>query len=225
MPMTLAAGFGLIKVNMAVKRGMNEQEILPRAATSVRTTAAASSCASSNTWMSAPPTAGEWTRSGPRPRSSNALPQSFPSCRLKPVRLARRPSVGVCRWRRRARGDQQRHADLLPWLQPGACFDRRSALHLPFCGRGARSSSAVAPGSGRYADCFHHRPPLGRASRSLFGASHGQRGREPWCSSPIPGRDELHRWLKLLRRCPARRRTPSAGRRDAAARDPGSQPA
>ena len=56
-----AAGLAPIKVNMVVKRGVERERhpadgtLLPRAADT--------SCASSNTWMSAPPTAGAWTTS------------------------------------------------------------------------------------------------------------------------------------------------------------------
>jgi cyclic pyranopterin phosphate synthase len=56
-----AAGLGPVKVNMVVKRGTNEHEILPMArhfrGTGVRC------CASSSTWTWAPPTAGAWTKS------------------------------------------------------------------------------------------------------------------------------------------------------------------
>jgi len=58
-----AAGLAPIKINMVVKRGANEDSVIPSGA-------AATSCASSSTWTSAQPTAGAWTTSCPRSRSS-----------------------------------------------------------------------------------------------------------------------------------------------------------
>ena len=50
-----AVGLGPIKINMVVKRGVNDHQILDMAR---HFKAAATSRASSNSWMSAPPTAG-----------------------------------------------------------------------------------------------------------------------------------------------------------------------
>ncbi len=59
------AGLAPVKINMVVKRGVNDHCLLPMARPLPRH--AATSCASSSTWTSARPTAGAWTTSS-RPR-------------------------------------------------------------------------------------------------------------------------------------------------------------
>ena len=63
-----AAGLTPVKINMVVKRGVNDHRITHMAERFRG--APVTSCASSNTWTSAPPTAGAWTTSSPPPRSS-----------------------------------------------------------------------------------------------------------------------------------------------------------
>jgi len=60
----LEAGFGPIKINMVVKRGVNEQEIIPMAR---RFSGSSSSCGSSSSWMWATPITGA-CRTWCRPR-------------------------------------------------------------------------------------------------------------------------------------------------------------
>ena len=62
-----AAGLGPIKINMVVKRGVNEDSVVPMAR---HFRGAGTSCASSSTWTSATATAGGWTTSCRRRRSS-----------------------------------------------------------------------------------------------------------------------------------------------------------
>ena len=64
-----AAGLAPIKINMVVKRGVNDDEHPADGAPLPR--AAATSCASSSTWTSARPTAGAWTTWCRPPRSSH----------------------------------------------------------------------------------------------------------------------------------------------------------
>ena len=66
----LRGGPRAVKVNMVVKRGINDDEHLPWPALP---RARATSSASSSTWTSARPTAGGWTMSCPRPRSWRAI--------------------------------------------------------------------------------------------------------------------------------------------------------
>ena len=89
------AGLGPIKVNMVVKKGTNDHEIVPWRATSASTTVRTSCCASSSTWTSARATAGAWTRFCRRPRSSRASHRSGRSSRSMRTRRARRRSAGA----------------------------------------------------------------------------------------------------------------------------------
>ena len=91
-----------------------------------------SCCASSSTWTSAPPTAGAWTRCCPRPRWSSASHAEFPLEPLEPSAAGETAE----RWRYADGGGEigvisQRHAGLLPRLQPRAPVDRRQALPVP----------------------------------------------------------------------------------------------
>ena len=71
-----AAGLAPIKINMVVKRGMNES--VDRADGAAFSRHAATSSASSSTWTSARPTAGAWTTSSRPRRSSRAIDREFP---------------------------------------------------------------------------------------------------------------------------------------------------
>jgi molybdenum cofactor biosynthesis enzyme MoaA len=86
-----AAGLGPIKVNMVVKRGTNDQEIIPMAR---HFKAAALYCGLLNTWMWAPPTAGAWTTSCHRPMSSSACSASCRSGSLEPPAREKQRSAG-----------------------------------------------------------------------------------------------------------------------------------
>ena len=75
-----AAGLDPIKINMVVKRGVNDGE--RRADGRALARHAATSCASSSSWTSAAPTAGAWTTWCPPPRSCAASRERWP---LEPV--------------------------------------------------------------------------------------------------------------------------------------------
>ena len=68
------AGFAPIKVNMVVKKGANDDQIVPLTlqAPCTRASATPSCCALSSSWMSAPPTAGAWTTCCPRTKCFRA---------------------------------------------------------------------------------------------------------------------------------------------------------
>jgi cyclic pyranopterin phosphate synthase len=72
------AGLAPVKVNMVVKRGTNEASIVPMAR---HFKGSGHIVATSSTWMSARRTAGGWTTSYPRSRSSA---RSMPFCRSSP---------------------------------------------------------------------------------------------------------------------------------------------
>ena len=85
-------GLGPIKVNMVVKRGTNDAQIVAMAR---RFIAPRSCCVSSSTWTWAPPTAGAWTRSCRLPRWSRASMPSTRSRQSKRTSAARPPSAGA----------------------------------------------------------------------------------------------------------------------------------
>jgi molybdopterin-guanine dinucleotide biosynthesis protein A len=89
-----AAGLGPIKVNMVVKRGTNDHEILPMAR---HFKGSGTRCASSNTWTWAPPTAGAWTRCCPRPRWCAACTPNCRWWRWTQRARAKPPSAGATR--------------------------------------------------------------------------------------------------------------------------------
>ena len=91
------AGLGPIKVNMVVKRGTNDQEIIPMAR---HFKGSGMCCGSLSTWTWAPPMAGAWTTSCHPPKSSSACKPSCRSWPWSPPARARRPSAGDTRTRR-----------------------------------------------------------------------------------------------------------------------------
>jgi cyclic pyranopterin phosphate synthase len=91
----LQVGFSPIKVNMVVKRGTNDHEIVPLARHVRERFGPAWCCASSSTWTSVRPMAGAWTRCC-RPRTSCACStRTSASSRSKPPPPARRLSAGA----------------------------------------------------------------------------------------------------------------------------------
>ena len=173
-----ASGLGPIKVNMVVKRGTNDARDPADGAPLPRH--AAWCCASSSTWTSARPTAGAWTRCCRRPRcvARHRTPSS-------PLRAARRQRAGrdrralaLRRRRRRDRRHLQRHAGLLPRLQPRAPVDRRQALPVPVREPAATTCArCCAAAHSDDADRRGDRPDLAAARRPLLRAA--QRARRP----------------------------------------------
>ena len=124
-----AAAAGLpVKVNIVVKRGLNEASILESPGASVER---ATRSASSSSWTSARRTAGASTTSSPPPRSSR---RSAPSSRSSPwSRVSRRGRRALPLSRRRGRDRRHRVGDPAVLRRLHACADLRGreALHLP----------------------------------------------------------------------------------------------
>ena len=124
------AGPRPIKVNMVVKRGVNDHS--GRRAGALLPRHGPSSCASSNTWTSAPPTAG----------ASTTWSRPLRSCALIDAELPHRASRRELPWRgsptlalsgrcRRDRGDRVGDPAVLRELHALADLGRGSALHVP----------------------------------------------------------------------------------------------
>ena len=106
---------------------------------------AATSCASSSTWTSAPPTAGAWTTSCPRARSCARSTREMPLDAADPNYARRgRRALALQRRQRRDRRHRVGDAGVLPRLHARAAVDRRQALHLPLRQRRLRPARAVA---------------------------------------------------------------------------------
>ena len=107
-----AAAAGLpVKVNVVVKRGVNEDSVLADGAPFPRQRA--TSCASSSTWTSGTRTAGAWTTSCPPRRSSRPSTRSCRSSRCRPATGRGRRALPLPRRRRGDRRDRVRHAPVL----------------------------------------------------------------------------------------------------------------
>ena len=112
--------------------------------------APATSCASSSTWTSARPTAGAWTTSCPRPRSSAAISRELP---LEPVDANYYGEVAE-RWRYRdGSGEIGVIASVTQAfcrdLHARAALDRRQALHVPLRDRGHDLRALLRGGASR----------------------------------------------------------------------------
>ena len=169
------AGFAPIKVNMVVKRGVNDHEIVPMAAHfRAEHPGVTSCCASSNTWTSATPTAGAWTKWSPRRRYWNdrrSLPD--PPGRSQLHRRSR-GALELCGWRRRDRRDRIDHPRVLPGLHPRPAVDRRQALHLSVRHRRPGPARPVARGRERRSIDRADRGALAAAQRPLFATALGR---------------------------------------------------
>ena len=108
----IEAGLAPVKVNMVVRRGINESSVVPMAALGARDRRR--SCASSSTWTSAIRTAGGSTRSC-RPRSSST--RSRPTWPIEPAEPTYRGEVAE-RWR---------------YVDGGGEFGVISSVTQPFC--------------------------------------------------------------------------------------------
>ena len=136
-----AAGLAPVKINMVVKRGVNDHDIVAMARALARH--AATSCASSSTWTSA--RTNGWRMDDVVPsaeivrRIIDALAARAGRCQL-PRRSRRALAL------RRRRGRDRRHlvgdAGVLLELHAHAPFDRGQALHLPL--RAVRARPEIA---------------------------------------------------------------------------------
>ncbi len=87
-----AAGLAPIKINMVVRRGVNDNQVVDMAR---HFAAPATSCATSSSWTWVPPTAGAWRRSCPRPKWSTTSPSASPSSPWSATTRARWRSAGA----------------------------------------------------------------------------------------------------------------------------------
>ncbi len=190
----IAAGLGPIKVNMVVKRGANDQEILPMARY-FRTHHGGKVVLRFIEYMDVGATNG-W-------RMDEVLP-SADDHRAHPCRISagaarsrharrNRPALGLCRRHRRNRRDQQRHPGLLPRLQPRAPVDRRQALPLPLRQRRPRPAPTAARHRQRRRHLLGHRPHLAGPRRPLLRAARPARSgrRQRRCRRQAPRRVEM----------------------------------
>ncbi len=133
-----AAGLGPIKVNMVVKRGTNEHEILPMA----RHFRGTGIVLRFIEYMDVGATNG-WRMDEVLPSADvvRLISQELPLVALEATRPGETAAaLGLCRHpgsaparARRNRGDQQCHPGVLPCMQPGPTVDRRQAVPVPVC--------------------------------------------------------------------------------------------
>ena len=88
-------------------------------------------CASSNTWMWAPPTAGRWMMSSPGAELYKQINEVFP-CELVDPNYSGEvaQTLALSRWQGRVRRHLQRYRGLLRRLHPRAAFHRWRNLHM-----------------------------------------------------------------------------------------------
>ncbi len=157
-----AAGFAPIKINMVVKRGVNDDEVVAMAR---RSAGRNSSCASSNTWTWGTATAGGWQDVVPAAeiieRVGAELPLE-PLPRNYPGEIARRYRH---RGGRRNRRHRLGHAAILRRLHARAAFRGWDAFHVPLCLARHRVAGLAARRSHR-AICAKKSAPCGRGART-----------------------------------------------------------
>ncbi len=188
------AGLAPIKVNMVVKRGMNEQEILPMA----RHFRGSGHILRFIEYMDVGHTNG-WRMDDVVPSAEviDIISRELP---LEPIDPNYAGEVAA-RWRYRdGSGEIGRHllgdAGLLPRLHAGAARHRRQALHVPVRDRGLRPARPRARRRGRRRDRQSRRRDLVAPCRPLFGNPLGKHARA------AQDRDELHRRLSGARSKP-----------------------
>ena len=194
----MRVGLGPIKVNMVVKRGTNDHEIVPmarhfRGSGVVLRFIEYMDVGASNGW-----------------RMDEVLPSAEVIARVNAVfplepleaQAARRDGralalrCGRCRGTGRDRRHLERHAGLLPRLQPRPAVDRRQAVPLPVRAPGPRPARAAARRLQRRADRSGDRPRLAGPRRPLLGAARRDRARAAVCRRRAASRrDALHRRL------------------------------
>jgi cyclic pyranopterin phosphate synthase len=127
---------------MVVKRGTNEQEILPMAR---YFRAHHGAVLRFIEYMDVGATNG-WRMDEVLPSADVVarMPRRIPAGAARPHARRNRPALGLCRRRRRDRRDQQRDPGLLPRLQPRAPVDRGQAVPVPVRQRRPRPARAAA---------------------------------------------------------------------------------
>ncbi len=190
----LAAGLSPVKVNMVVKRGTNDGEILPMARW-FREHYGGAVVLRFIEYMDVGETNG-WRMDHVLP-SRELIERIGSVYPLQPIgahgRRRNGRALALCGRRRRDRRHLQRHASLLPRLQPRAAFDGRQALPVPVRDAGARPAALVARGRcERRADRRRAGRHLDASQRPLLRVA--QRG----CRADLgaQGRDALHRRMK-----------------------------
>ena len=166
----LRAGLAPIKVNMVVKRGTNDHEIVPMAR-HFRERYGPAVILRFIEYMDVGATNG-WRMDDVLPSAevrARAWTQVFPLEPLQP----NDPGEIAERWRYADGGGEigvisQRHAGLLPRLHPRPAVHRRQALPVPVRQPRPRPARPAARRLQRRADRRGHRADLGRARRPLF---------------------------------------------------------
>ena len=187
-----AAGLGPLKVNMVVKRGTNDDQILPMA----RHFKGSGAVLRFIEYMDVGATNG-WRMDEVLPSAEVRAPHRGPLPGRADRRQRRRrdrAALALPRRQRRVRRDLERHAGVLRRLQPRPAVDRRQAVPLPVREPRARPARAAARRLQRCADRRGDRLDLECARRPLLGAAEfvdraGERLRA------APRRDALHRRL------------------------------
>ncbi len=180
-----AAGLGPIKINMVVKRGVNEDSVVPmarhfRGSGHIVRFIEYMDVGHSNGWR--------MDEVVPAAEIVAMIDAEMP---LEPV-APNYPGEVVERWRytrrqRRDRRDRLGDAAVLRRLHARPAVGRRQAVHLPVRHQGSRPARAAARRCLRCGDLRGDRRDLARAGGPLLGAAHGRDSR------PAQGRDVLHR--------------------------------
>ena len=137
-----AAGLAPIKVNMVVKRGTNDQQVLPMAQHFRHSGIVLRFIE----YMDVGATNG-WRMDEVLPSAQlieTLQPRACAACHRPAARRRNRRALALCRWRRRDRRDLQRHAGLLRRMQPRPAVHRRPLVPVPVCQRRARPARAAA---------------------------------------------------------------------------------
>ena len=185
------AGLGPIKINMVVKRGTNDQEILPMA----RHFRGRDVALRFIEYMDVGATNG-WRMDEVLPSTEvvERIAAEFALLPL-PASAPRRDRGALAlrrvRRRRRDRHDLERHAGVLQRLQPGPPVDRRQALPLPVRQPRPRPARARPRRRERRRDRGRDRPGLAAARRPLLRAA--QRRAAAGAGRREARRDALHR--------------------------------
>ena len=180
-----AAGLAPIKINVVVKRGMNESAIVPMArhfkgSGHIVRFIEFMDVGATNGWrMDDVVPATEIVRTDRR--------RAAPGERRSELRGRGRETLAVQGRHRRNRRHRVGHAGVLPRLHARPAVDRRQALHVPVRGRRVRPAPPAARRLRRRANRQRDRRGVAQPRRPLLGDPHGEHGADS------EGRDELHR--------------------------------
>jgi cyclic pyranopterin phosphate synthase len=210
-------GLGPIKINMVVKGGMNDQEIVPMArhfkgSPYILRFIEYMDVGASNGWNldEVIPSAQVVRRISAEmplePRRSDSLGRGgAPHRRRDAARADRRQlrrrdrrALALCRRRRRDRPDLQRHASLLQGLLAHPPVDRGQAVHLPVRHPRPRPARPAARRPQRRRDLERGGAAVAQARRPLFRNAHHQHRRHR--TRREKSRNVLHRRLITCRK-------------------------